>query len=223
MTFPPPCLTHLSFTPHLVATTHAWHHLNQISLSWSHQTTGHGSSSSMSLVCLSSAICLQAFLCIIFRRGFLLDNSHADQFDAVCSVWSEHWQADPPPLQPLQALIRLISKTQPLDMTLSTCTQLFGRPWRGLFWVEPVLLNRCMVLATVLQLSFRVLANLLIAYTILCRATILFFRSSESSLPWGAMLNSSDQYERVRVIKPNWHTWDHVTLMSHMTPGRENG
>ncbi len=22
--------------------THAWHHLNQISLSWSHQTTGHG-------------------------------------------------------------------------------------------------------------------------------------------------------------------------------------
>ncbi len=31
-------------TPHLVAVTHAWHHLNQISLSWSHQTTGHGSS-----------------------------------------------------------------------------------------------------------------------------------------------------------------------------------
>ncbi len=31
------------------------------------------------------------------------DNSHADQYDAVCSVWSEHWQADPPkPLQPLQ-------------------------------------------------------------------------------------------------------------------------
>ncbi len=45
MTLPPPCLTvgktHLS--PHLVAATHAWHHLNQISLSWSHQTTGHGS------------------------------------------------------------------------------------------------------------------------------------------------------------------------------------
>ncbi len=31
-------------TPHLVAATHAWHHLNQIGLSWSHQTTGHGSS-----------------------------------------------------------------------------------------------------------------------------------------------------------------------------------
>ncbi len=37
----------------------------------------------------------------------------------------------------------------------------FGRPWRGLFWVEPVLLNRYMVLATMLQLSFRVLAILL--------------------------------------------------------------
>ncbi len=44
MTFSPPCLTvHTCLcTPHLVATTHAWHHLNQISLSWSNQTTGHG-------------------------------------------------------------------------------------------------------------------------------------------------------------------------------------
>ncbi len=30
------------------------------------------------------------------------DDSHADQFDAVCGVWSEHWQADPPPLQHLK-------------------------------------------------------------------------------------------------------------------------
>ncbi len=47
MTLPPPWLTarHTCLcTPHLVVATHAWHHLNQISLSWSHQTTGHGSS-----------------------------------------------------------------------------------------------------------------------------------------------------------------------------------
>ncbi len=46
MTLPPPCLTvgTCLCTPHLVAATHAWHHLNQISLSWSYQTTGHGSS-----------------------------------------------------------------------------------------------------------------------------------------------------------------------------------
>uniref|UniRef100_A0A8B9K711 Semaphorin 6D n=1 Tax=Astyanax mexicanus TaxID=7994 RepID=A0A8B9K711_ASTMX len=37
----------------------------------SHQSTGPGSNNS-SLVCLSSAYCLQAFLCIIFRRGSLL-------------------------------------------------------------------------------------------------------------------------------------------------------
>ncbi len=40
---------------------------------------------------------------------------------------------------------------------------------------------------------------------------------------------ASDQYERVRAITPNLthllpiHTWDLVTLTSHMTPGRENG
>ncbi len=40
---------------------------------------------------------------------------------------------------------------------------------------------------------------------------------------------SSDQYERVKAITPNLtpllpiHTWDLVTLTSHMTPGRENG
>ncbi len=54
----------------LVAATHAWHHLNQISLSWSHQDLVPVMS--MSLGCLSSANCLWAFLGIILRRGFLL-------------------------------------------------------------------------------------------------------------------------------------------------------
>ncbi len=27
---------------------------------------------------------------------------HADKFDVVCDVRSEHWQADPQPIQPLQ-------------------------------------------------------------------------------------------------------------------------
>ncbi len=106
MTLPPPCLTvgktHCLCTPHLVATTHAWHHLNQISLSWTHQTTGHGSSNP----CPNSA-CLQQTVCILscassLKEASFWDDSHADKFDAVCGVWSEHWQADPPPLQPLQ-------------------------------------------------------------------------------------------------------------------------
>ncbi len=35
-----------------------------------------------------------------FEEASFLDDSHADH--AVCGVWSEHWQADPTPLQPLQ-------------------------------------------------------------------------------------------------------------------------
>ncbi len=70
-------------TPHLVAATHAWHHLNKISLCWSHQTTGHGS---------SNPNCLRAFLCIIFRRGFLLGQQPCRPIDAVWVIWSENWE-----------------------------------------------------------------------------------------------------------------------------------
>ncbi len=47
---------------------------------------------------LSSANCLQAFLWASFRRGFLL----GWRLVVVCGVWSEHWQADLPLLQPLK-------------------------------------------------------------------------------------------------------------------------
>ncbi len=102
---------------------------------------------------------LRAFLCIIFRRGFLLGRQPCRPI--WCSVrrmvWTLiGWLSTPSTsAAKLAALICLFPK-QPLDMTLSTCTiNFFRRPWRGLFWVEPVLLNRCMILATVLQLSFR--------------------------------------------------------------------
>ncbi len=58
----------------------------------------------------------------------------------------------------LAALISLFPKHNLWIWRWTRALNFFGRPWRGLFWVEPVLLNRCMVLATVLQLSFRVLA-----------------------------------------------------------------
>ncbi len=113
------------------------------------------------VICLSSANCLQAFLCIIFRRGFRLWWQPCRPI--WCSVRRMVWALTGWPPHPFNLCSNAgstdtsISQTQLLDMTLSTCTQL-GRPWLGLFWVEPVLLNRCMVLATVLQLSFRVLA-----------------------------------------------------------------
>ncbi len=58
----------------------------------------------------------------------------------------------------LAALIRLFPKHNLWIWRWAHALNFFGRPWRGLFWVEPVLLNRCMVLATMLQLSFSVMA-----------------------------------------------------------------
>ncbi len=118
----------------------------------------------MSLVCLSSANCLQAFLCIIFRRGFLLGRQPCRPI--WCSVRHMVWALTGWPPTPstsaamLAALIRLFPKHNLWIWRWARALNFFGRPWRGLFWVEPDLLNRCMVLATVLQLSFRVLQSL---------------------------------------------------------------
>ncbi len=75
-----------------------------------------------------SANCLWAFVCIIFRRGFLLGRQPYRPI--WCSVRRMVWALTGWPPTPstsaamLEALIHLISQTQPLDMTVSTCTQL---------------------------------------------------------------------------------------------------
>ncbi len=135
----------------------------------------------MTLVCLSSANCLWAFLCIIFRRGFLLGRQPCRPI--WCSVRRMVWALTGRPPHPsaamLAALIRLFPKHHLWIWRWASALNVFGQPWRGLFWVEPVLLNHCMDLFTVLQLSFKVLAIFLKPTPFLCRATILFFRSSE--------------------------------------------
>ncbi len=154
MTIPPPCLavgkTDLSlYSLPGFRLEHAWHHLNQISLSWSHQTTGHGSSNPCAY--LQQTFCRLSSASSLEEASFW-DDSHADQFDAVCGVWSEHWQADPPPLQPLQQCWQHSYAYFPKHNLWIWCwacaLNFFGRPWRGLFWVEPVLLYHCIVLAT---------------------------------------------------------------------------
>ncbi len=50
---------------------------------------------------LQQTICELTWASSLEEASFWDDN-HADQFDAVCGVWSEHWPAYPPPLQPLQ-------------------------------------------------------------------------------------------------------------------------
>ncbi len=77
----------------------------------------------------------------------------------------------------------------------------FGRAWRGLFWVEPVLLNRCMLLNTVLlQLSSGSWQS---SYSLrhLYVEQQLFFSDPQRVLCHEVPCwTSSDQYERVRAI-----------------------
>ncbi len=159
MTFPPPCLTvgrHTCLcTPHLLAATHAWHHLNQIVyLGLIRPQDMVPVIHVLSLLVFSKLFCGLSCASSLEEASFW-DDSHADQFVAVCGVWSEHWQADPPPPPPFNlcsnaaALIRLFPKHNLWIWRWARALNFFGRPWRGLFWVEPVLLNRCMVLATV--------------------------------------------------------------------------
>ncbi len=153
--------------------------------------------------------------------GFLEHfDSHADQFDAVYGVWSEHWQADPPLLQPLQqcwqhSYVHFPNTTSGYDaehvpVVSGTCP------------VKPLY-----VLGHSAAAQFQGLGNLLIAYAIFMLSNISFFSDPQRVLCHEVPCwTSSDQYERA--ITPNLthllpiHTGDLVTLMSHMTPEREN-
>ncbi len=104
------------------------------------------------MFCLSSANCLRAFLCIIYRRGFLLGRPPCRPI--WCSVRRMVWALTGWPHTPstsaamLTALVCLFLKHNLWIWCWARALNFIGRPWRGLFWVEPVLLNRYMVLAT---------------------------------------------------------------------------
>ncbi len=145
----------------------------------------------------------------------------------MCGIWSEHWQADPPPLQHLQqcwqhSYVYFSNTTSGYDMNMNgyeaRALNFFGRPWWGLFWVEPVLLNRCIILATMLQLSFWVLAIFLWPTPSLCKATIFCSDPQRVLCHEVPCWTSSDQYERVRVITPNLTHTPH----SHLRPCNTN-
>ena len=81
---------------------------------------------------------------------------------------------------------------------LARAFSFFGRTTRGLFWVDPALLKRWMILPTVLQLSFRVLAIFLLPCLSSCSATIRLLRFTESFFAmWCQVGTFNDQYERV--------------------------
>ncbi len=133
-----------------------WRHLPQ---QFSQNLVGN-----TALVCLSSANCLQAFLGIIFRRGFFLGRQPCRPIwcSVQCMVWAlTGW---PPPLQHLQqywqhSYVYLPNTTSEYDAEHVHSTSLVDHSEAcSECTVQPVLLNRCMILATVLQFSFRVLA-----------------------------------------------------------------
>ncbi len=116
-----------------------------------------------------------------------------------------------------------ISQTQPLDMTLSTCTQLL---WSTM--ARPVLSGTCPVkplydLGHRAAAQFQGLGNLLIAYAIFMYSNTYFFQILRKFFAMRCHVELP-----VRAITPNLthllpiHTWDLVTLTSHMTLGREN-
>ncbi len=115
---------------------------------------GHGSSNSCSWPgCLQQTVC--RFFCEpASEEASFWDDSYANRLVAVCGVWSEHWPADLPLLQPLK---KCRQHSCICFLEASFCTwrtaqglNFFDRPLRGLFRVKPVLENLCMTLATVL-------------------------------------------------------------------------
>ncbi len=130
----------------------------------------------MSLVCLSSANCLQAFLCIIFRRVFLLGWQPCRPIwcSVRCMVWAlTGWPPPPPPFQPLQqcrALIHLFPKHNLWIWCWARPLNFFG-VLSGTCPVKPLydLSHRAVA-------QFQSLGNLLIAYAIFMKSNNSFFQ-----------------------------------------------
>ena len=107
---------------------------------------------------------LEAFLCIVFRRGFLQGWQPCTPI--WCRVRRMVWALTGwPPASSisaamLTALLRRSFKESIWMWRSARALSFFGRPTRDLFWVDPALLKCWMILATVLQLSFSALAIL---------------------------------------------------------------
>ncbi len=149
----------------------------------------------------------------------------------MCGIWSENWQATPPHTPStsaamLAALIRLFPKHNLWIWSWACALNFFGRLWRGLFWVEPVLLTAvwswplcCSSVSGSWQSSYS-----------LCHLYVeqqLFF-SDPHSLPWGAMLNfqwpvweSESDNTKFNTPAPHSHLRPCNTNESHATGDRK--
>ncbi len=162
----------------------------------------------MTLVCLSSANCLWAFLCIIFRRGFLLGRQPCRPI--WCSVRRMVWALTgwpPHPFQPLQqcwqhSYIYFPNTTSGYDTEHVHLTSLVNHGEACSEWNRPVKLLYDLSHRAAAQ--FQRLGNLLIAYAIFMQSKNIFFSDRQRVLCHEVPCwTSSDQYERVRAIIPD--------------------
>ncbi len=136
--------------------------------------------------------------CEAFRRGFLLGRQSCRPI--WCSVWRMVWALTGWPPTPstsalmLAALIRLFPKHNLWIWRWARALNFFGRPWRGLFWVEPVLSD---------------------PHRVLCHEVPCWTSSDQYERVRAITTN-------LTYLLPI-HTWDLVTLTSQMRMGRENG
>ncbi len=167
------------------------------------------------------------FLVHHLRRGFLLGRQPCRPI--WCSVRRMVWALTGWPPHPFNlwsnagSTHKSIPQTQPLDITLSTWLKLLCSTM-----AMPVLSGTCSVkplygLGHHAAAQFQGLGNPLIATPSLYRAKI-FIRSSESSLPWGAMLNfqwpvweSETDNTRFNTPAPHSHLRPCNTNKSHDT------
>ncbi len=168
MTLPPPCLT-VGKTLVFVLLTGCHHHT--LDTMWTKYVyLGLIRPQDMfPVICLSSANCLQAFLCIIFRRGFRLWWQPCRPI--WCSVRRMVWALTgwpPPPIQPLQQCWQHWYVYFP-NTTSGYDAEHMHSTWSSM--VRPVLSGTCPVkplygLGHCAAAQFQGLGNLLIAYTI---------------------------------------------------------
>ncbi len=119
--------------------------------------------------------CLRAFMCIILEEASSGTAAMQTNLNAACGVWSEHWWLTPHPFNLCSNAGNThmsISQTQPLDMTLSTCTQLL---W--LTMARPVLSGACHV-KPLYGLGHRAAAQIQVFQSSIAYARLLKWRSA---------------------------------------------
>ena len=164
---------------------------------------------------MSSANYLQAFLYTLFRRGFLLGWWPCTPI--WCRVWRMFWEltvwspTSSISAAMLAALLHRSFKEKIWTWRSAGALSFFRRRTRGLFWVDRALLKCWMILATVLQLSFRVLAIFLWPWPTSCSATIRLLRSSESFCHEVPCWNF--QWPVWESVRAALHIWTHLLSM----------